>query len=53
MIVDIRLQKLLLCVSHKTTLKYLDKLGSGHDAKVMRWAESLRKEMLPSEVTCI
>ena len=43
----------ILCLSHKTTPKYLDKLGCGHDDKVMKWAESLKKEMLPSEVRII
>lgn len=28
-------------------------VGSGHDAKVMKWAESLLKEMLPSEVRIV
>ena len=37
----------------QTTLDYLDKLGSGRDAKVMKWAESLLKEMLPSEVRIV
>ena len=36
-----RLHKLRLCASHQDTLKSLDKLGEGFDAKVLQWKDKL------------
>ena len=36
-----RLQKLLVCLSHKRTVTYLDKLGEKHDASVHGWRQSI------------
>ena len=36
-----RLQRLLICLSHKRTVAYLDKLGEKHDALVHGWKQSI------------
>ena len=36
-----RLHKLGICMSHKSTVRLLDKLGEGHDAEVHRRREDL------------
>ena len=36
-----RLHKLGICMSHKSTVRLLDKLGEGHDAEVHKWKEDL------------
>ena len=45
-----RLQKLLLCVSHNYTLKYLDKIGEDHDAKEMTWKQNIEESMIAPKV---
>ena len=44
-----RLHKLHLCSSHRDTLKYLDILGSGYDAKVTQWKDELTQRIIQSE----
>ena len=36
-----RLQRLLICLSHKRTVAYLDKLGEKHDTLVHGWKQSI------------
>lgn len=38
-----RLQKLNICVSHYTTIKLVNEIGSGHDSRVCQWRDSLCK----------
>ena len=38
-----RLQKLLICMSHKRTIAYLEKVGETYDAPVCEWRASLLK----------
>ena len=38
-----RLQKLLVCPSHKRTIAYLDKVGENHDGAVLEWRKSILK----------
>ena len=40
-----RLQKLQLCLSHKQTLKVIDKMGEGFDAKVWKWKKEVEETM--------
>ena len=42
-----RLQKLMVSVSHRTTISVMDGLAEGHDEKVFEWQDSL-KEALPT-----
>lgn len=41
-----RLQKLLLCVSHKSTLSFIDKLGQNYDEPVKSWKEDIESRKL-------
>ena len=36
-----RLQKLLVCLSHKRTVAHLVKLGEGYDSAVLEWKHSI------------
>lgn len=36
-----RLQKLNVCVSHSSVIRLLDKVGSGFDAKVIKWRDDI------------
>ena len=45
-----RLQKMLLCLSHRQTLVALDELGTNHDAAVKQWQASIAGS-LSSEVS--
>lgn len=47
-----RLHKLHLCSSHRDTLKCLDILGSGYDAKVNLWRDELTPRIIQSEIVC-
>ena len=44
-----RLQKLLLCLSHKRSIAYVDKLGASHDAKVLQWKLRLEEVLFGSQ----
>lgn len=44
-----RLQKLLLCLSHKSTLSFIDKLGEGYDTAVHRWREDIKSRKLQAD----
>ena len=44
-----RLQKLLLCLSHKRSIAYVDKLGASHDAKVLQWKLRLEDVLFGSQ----
>ena len=44
--VYVRLQKMLLSLSHQRTLTYLDCLGEGHDAVVLHWKSDIEKDDL-------
>ena len=44
-----RLQKLLLCLSHKRSIAYVDKLGASHDAKVLQWNLRLEEVLFGSQ----
>lgn len=48
-----RLQKLLLCLSHKRTLTTLDALGKDHDGEVRKWRESIERTMTEVQVHVI
>jgi len=41
-----RFQKLMITVSHRTTISTMDNLADGHDEEVFEWRDSL-KEALP------
>ena len=43
------LQKLLLCLSHKRSIAYVDKLGASHDAKVLQWKLRLEDVLFGSQ----
>ena len=46
-----RLQKLLVCLSHKRTVAYMDRLGENHDRAVLEWRQSvLEQKSLPLQV---
>ena len=38
-----RLQKIMLCLSHDGTNKYLDVLGEGYDQEVCNWKNKIFK----------
>ena len=49
-----RLQKVLLCLSHKRTLMHLDGCGEDHDGAVRKWCESTERSMTETHVgVCI
>ena len=39
-----RLQRLNICMSHKTVIRDIEEMGENFDARVKRWQESLQKE---------
>ena len=39
------LQKLQLCLSHKQTLKVIDTMGEGFDAKVLIWKKEVEETL--------
>ena len=41
---------MLLCLSHKRTIAYVDTLGKNFDAKVHQWRERLEQVMSGSQV---
>ena len=41
-----RLQKILLCTSHHTTIKSLNSLGEKHDSAVHEWRSEIEKTMV-------
>ena len=45
-----RLQKLLLCLSHRATISSVDRLGSNHDTTVQQWKGELERYMAGKEV---
>ena len=45
-----QLQRLLLCLSHKSTIRTIDKLGDGHDQAVIKWRNNLEQLMASNEV---
>ena len=47
----VHLQKMLLCLSHKSTLNCIDKLGEKYDAKVISWREKLEQELGAEQVS--
>ena len=44
-----RLQKLGVCMSHRSTLRMVDSLGKDHDEVVRKWQEEL-KETINTEM---
>ena len=46
-----RLNKLGMCVSHKTVLRFIKKLGKNHDKAVMQWKEGIEGRMSVSTVS--
>ena len=40
-----QLQKLKLCLSHKQTLKVIDMVGEGFDAKVLIWKREVEETL--------
>lgn len=46
-----RLQKLLMCMSRKRTLTYLDTEGKDHDREVRNWRDVIENVMIKSQVT--
>lgn len=40
-----RLQKLLLCTSHKHTIVHIDDLGKDHDCDVRKWMDTITDAM--------
>ena len=49
-----RLQKLMLCMSHKTTIRLVDQMGKNHDSDVCGWRDEILKTMTqPSSVNYI
>ena len=47
-----QLQRLLLCLSHKSTIRTIDKLGDGHDQAVIKWKNSLEQLLMASNEVC-
>ncbi len=45
-----RLQKMLLCLSHRRSLTLLDALGKDHDKLVHRWRENIERAMVVAQV---
>ena len=40
-----RLQKLMISMSHPTTLSIIDRLGEGHNVPVLNWKLSLQQRL--------
>lgn len=36
---------MMLCLSHKTTISYVEKLGSNHDSEVLKWRDQLKTKV--------
>ena len=44
------LQRLSLCLSHKSTLSFVDKLGVGFDAAVNEWKDDITSRKLQGKM---
>ena len=40
-----RLQKVGICLSHRATIKLVDKFSLGFDEKVLKWKEEIEENM--------
>lgn len=40
-----RLQKLMVCLSHKATIRTIDFIGKNHDVSVVSWRDHLQKKI--------
>ena len=39
------LHKLMVCVSHRSTVFLMDNIADGHDEQVMEWQDTLSQEL--------
>ena len=40
-----RFHKLMVCVSHRSTISLMDNIADGHDEEVMEWQDTLSQEL--------